>query len=154
MSCNVLPSKYLKGKRDFDSSLFGLKIMVKSIFYSSILYMYTLCVFLWSTLVPSLFALESAVKNKAWNQNKGWNWERQLVKLSSMVTFSPTLTALLLSELSSSVCRPVELGGLPREFWRSRVGGVPWPRRSQSCLASALQGKWEVAECLGQLQSY
>lgn len=52
--------------------------------------------------------------------------------------FSPTLTALLLSEPSSSVCRPVELGGLPREFWRSRVGGVPKPKCSQS-----LQGEWE-----------
>lgn len=85
---------------------------------------------------PVLSFLECYKKKR--NTFEAWtsrNRERQL--------FFPTLTALLLSELSSSVCRPVELGGLPREFWRRRVGGVP--RRSQSCLASVLQGTWEGA---------
>lgn len=58
----------------------------------------------------------------------------------------PTLTALLLNEPSSSVCRLRELGGLPREFWRRRVGGVPRPSCSQSSLASALLGTWEGVE--------
>lgn len=61
-----------------------------------------------------------------------------------MITFSlPTLTALLLNEPSSSTCRPEELADRTREFCRSGVGGVL--RRSQSCLASSLQGAWEDA---------
>lgn len=60
------------------------------------------------------------------------------MNVPSMPSFFPTLTALLLSEPSSSVCRPVQLDGL-----RRRVGGVP--SRSQSCLASALKGTWEEA---------
>lgn len=51
-----------------------------------------------------------------------------------------TLTALLRSEFSSSACLPKELGGLPREFWRRNIGGVPGPRCLHSCWTSALHG--------------
>lgn len=54
--------------------------------------------------------------------------------------FFTTLTALLRNEFSSSACLPKELGGLPREFWRRSIGGVPGPRCSQSCWTSALRG--------------
>ena len=65
-------------------------------------------------------------------------WLRRGVMTEKWILFT-TLTALLRSEFSSSACLPKELGGLPREFCRGTIGGVPGPRRSQSCWTSDLQ---------------
>lgn len=85
--------------------------------------------------------------NKDPNLNK-WNEsgtniaqsKREQHPCNEFLFFFTTLTALLRSELSSSECLPRELGGLPREFWRRSIGGVPGPRCSPSCWTSALIG--------------
>lgn len=101
-------------------------------------------VYLWSSWYKSLQIVKVAFKKKK-KKVRHLDPKRQEMRDSRNLLF-PTLTALLLNEPSSSVCRPRELGGLPREFWRRRVGGIPRLGCSQSSLASALLGTWEGVE--------